>query len=218
MNMRRFHLFFLLIHLLPALGMSQTDSVTPYLFKQYTDGRIILKGKQVIHTKLNYDTYNQVLFYKNGKQEMYMYKTDNIDTLYIDGRLFIPYQNRLLECYPVAEEDTLLVDWKYKIKHKGVKGPMGTYTQSGGTSSVDMMRLQKKGIDWDRNDYHYQFYHQNTYSYPIGGKRRKFTNLKSFLKHFPKEKKKALKTLAKELKTDFHNPNEIVIYLQHCKN
>lgn len=72
----------------------------------------------MIHTKLNYDTYNQVLFSKNGKQEMYMYKHD----------------------------------------------------------------------------------------------------AKSFLKLFPRGKKKVLKTLAKELKTDFHNPNEIVICLQRCKN
>lgn len=63
----------------------------------------------MIHTKLNYDTYNQVLFYKNGKQEMYMYKHD----------------------------------------------------------------------------------------------------AKSFLKLFSRGKKKVLKTLAKELKTDFHNPNEM---------
>ena len=95
---------------------------------------------------------------------------------------------------------------------------MGTYTQSGGISSMDMMRLQKKGIDWDTNNYHYKFYYQNTYLYTINGKRKKFTNLKSFLKLFPKEKKKTLKTLTKELKTEFHNPNEIVIYLQRYKN
>ena len=81
MNMRKFHLLSLLIYLLPMLGMSQIDSVTPYLFKQYTDGRIILKDKQMIHTKLNYDTYNQVLFYKNGKQEMYMYKIYTLVTV-----------------------------------------------------------------------------------------------------------------------------------------
>lgn len=34
--MRKFHLLSLLIYLLPTLGMSQIDSVTPYLFKQYT--------------------------------------------------------------------------------------------------------------------------------------------------------------------------------------
>ena len=154
-----FYLLALLAYLLlPAGSMAQTDTVIPYLFKKaYTDGRIVLKNKQVIRTQMNYDTYNQILFYKNGTEEMYMYKMDNVDTVYIGSRWFVPYQNRLLECLPVAGGDTLLVDWKCKIKHKGVKGPMGTYSQSGGTASVDMMRLQKKGIDWDINNYHYLF-------------------------------------------------------------
>lgn len=214
MNVRFYFLLLICMARMPFPALSQTDSLCHCLFKAYTDGEIILKDKRVVRTKLNYDAYNQILFYQDGKQEKYMYRMANVDTIRIGGRLFIPYRNRLLECCPVADGDTLLVDWKCKAKHLGVKGPMGTYTQSGGIASVDMMRLQRKGIDWDRQTYYYTFFYRNTYSYPIGGRRKKFSSSKSFLRLFPKQKQQEWKKRIRALRTDFKDPNDIVSLLE----
>ena len=208
-----FRIFLLLF---PLALQAQTMPSDIFLFEEFTDGEILLTNKKVIETKFNYDCNQQVLYFMNGKEYMQMYNTTNVDTLRISGRLFVPTREEahFYECIP-AGNDTLFVDWKIKSYYKGKAGAMGTVTQAGGQATYDMSLMQNKGASVPDNSV-YKKKVQTSYMIRVDGKSATFNNLKTLLKLFPDNKRKAIREIEKEESTDFDNPWQVAKLLTRC--
>lgn len=178
-----------------------------FLFDEYTEGKALIKGGFYTRTRFNYDCVNQELHFRERDQDMIMDNTSNIDTIYIGSRRFIPYETRFLEYIPTAK-GVLLVDWKAKIHNIGRKGAMGIVSQSGGIEKVDVQEMQHKGLDFTGNDI-YQVKYHNTYLIDMNGQPKKFNNLKSFVKLFPKEQQAEVEAIAKKQHTGFDDPEQV---------
>lgn len=178
------------------------------LFPDLTDGYALLKNRLTVRTKFNYDCVKQVLYFLDREQKMEMDDTSNIDTLYIQQRKFVPYQSRFLECIPFGG-GCLLVDWKARAHNIGKKGAMGIVTQAGGIDKMDVNYLQGNGTRDRTGNEVYAVKYENSYLFPIGGKQRRFSNLKSFLKYFPKERQKEIEYFAKSEKIAWEEPRQV---------
>lgn len=209
----------LLLLLFPFVSGAQ-DMEMPegiFLYKQFTDGKILLTDERFIEAKFNYDCDKQELFYKDGNEYLTMYNTSNIDTLYIQNRKFIPTRdgNRFYECIPAGEE-TLLVDWKVKLSYKGQRGAMGVVTQSGGQASVDMELMRNQGMsNLDKNVYKKDY--KNTYHIYLDKRLVSFNNLKSFIKLYPDTHQKTIRQLAKKQSVHFDNPWQVAKLVAICQ-
>lgn len=178
------------------------------LFEDFTDGQILLKNRLYVRTRFNYDCVKQELHFIERDVDMIMDNTSNVDTLYIAGRKFIPCQTRFLEYIPTTY-GAVRVDWKARAHNIGRKGAMGITTQAGGIDKIDVKMMQHKGYDRTGNEV-YRVQYENTYIIMLDGKEKRFTNLKSLLKLFPKEMHESINQFAGKQHTNFGNPIEVV--------
>ncbi|MBS1601798.1 MAG: hypothetical protein JST42_03960 [Bacteroidetes bacterium] len=91
------------------------DTTTPRtcLFSRFREGTVLQKDGTVASTLLNYNTENQTFLFKQNGQTMVLTNLDNIDTIYIGEKKFIPAEDKF---YLVATttEFPLLISYTYK--------------------------------------------------------------------------------------------------------
>ena len=105
------------------------DSLQPKtcLFDHFTLGAVLEKNGTTHEALLNYDADNQSVLFKQDHQNMILTGLDNVDTVYIGEKKFIPAEDKF---YAVATttEIALLVSYTYKST------PVVAQTDHNGTS------------------------------------------------------------------------------------
>jgi len=98
-----------------ANAQSPADTTTPRtcLFSQFEEGSVLQKNGSIAKAKLNYNTENQTFLFRHNGQNMILTGLDNIDTIYIGEKKFIPAEEKF---YLVATttEFPLLISYTYK--------------------------------------------------------------------------------------------------------
>lgn len=178
-----------------------------YLFEKFTAGKVLMKDGTTINASLNYDCINKEMNYLENNERMILLGLEMIDTVYIINRKFIPHKTFFLEVIPVGNSE-LYVSWKTKVANKGKEGAMGMVSHSGTVETLDVLRIQNKGVD-NANYYIYNFAPENTYYLSLNNQLKKFNNSKSLLKLFP-EKKDKIKTYLKENEVSFSNLEAVI--------
>ena len=91
------------------------------LFENYQKGTILLKNRYKTHTLLNFDAANDNIMFKQDNDEMILTNSNQIDTVYIGNRKFIPIRNIFLECIATKHGD-VYIHWNLKNVYKGKRG------------------------------------------------------------------------------------------------
>lgn len=82
---------FILSLFTPFLWAQQTDhELSHYLFAQFNEGIVKQKSGEENNVSLNYNTITQEMIFENGDQKLALDKIENIDTVVILSRKFIP--------------------------------------------------------------------------------------------------------------------------------
>lgn len=184
--MKRLRFFLFILLTFTVLGVTAKKRI--FLFEEFTPGRVLMRNGAHIDVSLNYDaSYREMLYMQDGQLTILL-NTQDVDTIFIDHRKFIPINRAFLEICQLPN-GLLSINWKLKKVFKGYKGAYGQVTQSHVVSintnafqpatnyeqqSVDVTECQNK----------------NQYWVAIDGKPRKFTNKKSLIRLFSNHKKK----------------------------
>jgi len=202
--------FYLILILSCSFSIAEAQEISkqnPNLFSDYEAGKVLMKNKAIINASLNYDCVNKEMNYLENGQRMALQGLNTIDTIYIAGRTFIPYNTIFLEQIPVNQY-ILYIDWKTKVTDGGKKGAMGMISHTGTVEKLDVKRMQNEGVDNTGNSL-YKLTPENVYYLRIDGKTRKFNSIKSFCKLFPKTLEKDIQSFFSKEKLDIQNPKDV---------
>jgi hypothetical protein len=113
--MRRWITACTILAVLSSQAQPPADTTTPRtcLFSQFQQGTVLQKNATVINAQLNYNTENQTILFRQNGQNMILTGIDNIDTIYIGEKKFIPAEDKF---YLVATTTELPLLISYTCK------------------------------------------------------------------------------------------------------
>jgi hypothetical protein len=117
---KRFFIF-VLTFLIPFLSFAQTAIDTSIrrqsmVFDQFIDGKVLLKSGALSEAPLNYLSTDQSILFKKEDVMYTLTDLNSIDTIYISGRKFVPFNNIVYEVVSNIGKVALLVSYKSRLK------------------------------------------------------------------------------------------------------
>lgn len=204
------------------------------LLDEYVDGVVYLKSGIPVRVPLNYDGGLHFMRYVQDNQVMELQNVQDVDSVKIGARKFVPLNGRFCEVYTTrhpGSDNALLVEWSMSRQHIGYKGVMGNVSQVrghsvnvsvmsnilSGTTSGDGLLQEGNSSMMTNNSNNstvqsqdvYKTRYYNIYYIYYNGKARKFKNKKQLLKLFP-ERTEELEKALRHHQTDFQNPQSVI--------
>jgi hypothetical protein len=198
---------------LSAIAQDNGKTITHYLFPEFFVGKILMKTGKIEESRLNYNSLTEEMIFENRGKSLALANVNAIDTVYIQGRKFIPGGDVFYEV-PVNVKIPLL------IKHTCRVIPPGKPTAYGGTSETTSVtiinNLFQSGKVYDLklpDDYKItsstNFYLKSENNYI------RINNVKQVIKCFP-DKEKEIKEFIKLNGTDFDNQKDLIDLIIFC--
>jgi len=206
---------FVMAMLFSGMASSQTGNsgqLPLFLFPEFSAGTVKLKtGSQSV--KLNYNMVDEEMIFDQRGSYMALTNLDNIDTVLIKGRKFIPVGKAFYEV--VVEKDI-----PFLIQHKSKYAQEGTTTAYGMTSQVNERTTattmkstgQIRTLQMPDN---VKIVPENIFWVKIKGELKKFTNERQLLKIFA-EKEDDLKKFIKSSSIDISKREDLIKVGNYC--
>lgn len=110
-----------LFFLIPFLNYAQSANDTSIrrqsmVFDQFIDGKVLLKSGALSEAPLNYLSTDQSILFKKEDVMYTLTDLNSIDTIYISGRKFVPFNNIVYEVVSNIGKVALLVSYKSRLK------------------------------------------------------------------------------------------------------
>ena len=107
--------------LIPFLNYAQSANDTSIrrqsmVFDQFIDGKVLLKSGALSEAPLNYLSTDQSILFKKEDVMYTLTDLNSIDTIYISGRKFVPFNNIVYEVVSNIGKVALLVSYKSRLK------------------------------------------------------------------------------------------------------
>lgn len=171
-----------------------------FLFDDFKPAVFLMKHNVRTRADFNFDTRGQGVYFVQDGTVMELTNTQDIDTVYADGRKFV-WKNDCLCEYVPKEYGDVFINWKFRDSFVGKEGAFGTTTQG----KVEVMQVpginseysaDNIGLYSDKTDV-WSIKNENTYFFVWQGKEYKIHRPSDLTKAFPargKEIKKFLKS------------------------
>lgn len=207
-------IFILLISALHVNAQQGIVKLTHYALDNFAPGTVKMKSGAVYQQVLNYNILTEEVIFENGNTLLAVSDQQNIDTVIIAGRTFVPVNKVFYELLDNAKLP-LLMEYTYTIREPGTSVGYGITSsttsaaaikdliQSGGAYSLklpDNFEVLPGYAFWVRKD----------------GKYMKFGNAQQLAKIFP-DKKDKIKELVAGNHTDFSKRNDVILLLQQVQ-
>lgn len=205
------------ISLLIVLSCSTTyvmgqNAGNHFVFDRFRDATILYKNKKETRTKLNYNkAMEEMIYVSDDGKNMALYPINQIDTIYFDGRKFVPVEKRFYEVLLNDKQYVLYASYRCRMS---VRAQNIGYGSSSTTSVENISSLNAEGEV-------YQFKLPENYKsdpyvvYYIvkdGIELDKFSKVKELTRIFS-DHKKEISSFIKQNKIK-NNPEDIVQTLQ----
>lgn len=203
---------FLTIFLLRLLGNLYAQDLQPgneinhYIFPSFIEGTVKQKSGEVIKALLNYNTLTEEMIFDQAGQKLALDKIENIDTVYIQNRKFIPFGKVFYE-RATNTPNALFIQHKSQFIPPGNNTGFGTSQTSAISNMTDLKSLGlayklKLPDDFKIISKTIYWLKKNNNSYIIKTEK----NLQDL---FP-EKADAIKKYVKDNKINFKNPDDLI--------
>ena len=195
-------------------GQTESSNILPqFLFRDFTKSIVKMKDGRQLAATLNYNMVDEEMIFDQKGVYMALDKPEEIDTVYIQNRKFVPVEKAFYEVLtkdPVA----MFIQHKSRYSQKGTPTAYGMTTKTAGPSKVLSMRSgnQVRQIDLPEN---VDVSPATLYWVKAGDKMDKFTNERQFLKLFP-DHEAELKEFIKTNKLDFKSREDLIKLGNFC--
>jgi hypothetical protein len=203
----------LLIAYAPAFAQdTKKVNTSPYLFPEFTKGVVLQKGGATVEALLDYNTITQEMMFDQNGSKLVLDQADNIDTIFIANRKFIPARSVYFE---KITETTVPLYVQYK--GKAAKNSSGNIMTGGSNQIVSGFSGTKyKGSQGKTNPMYemqlpdgFQLKTEYYFWLQKGGDFYPASNLKSFVQFFP-GKEAAIEAFAKENNISMNKKEDVV--------
>ena len=141
------HCICLLIMAISFPVFAQEEMISGFLFPDYTDGTVIYKNGNKVHSQFNYNTlHEQMCFLGPDNTIMAIGNASEISVIIIGDRRFYPAsKDAFYEGIPVGE-NTFYIQWKSVSKARAKDIGLG-YSTSTATTNVGYFSPQAKHLE-----------------------------------------------------------------------
>lgn len=194
--------------LAPFINRAQTISDTlkynGYLYENFINGSVLLHKGSTENAPLNYNTNTQEIAFRQNDQVMVLSNPDDVDTVYIQDKKFIPIRGKF---YAVATTTAIPL----LVTYTNYKRPITTTVDHNGTSKQLNQEVSNTVSETYLNRrYQGQFVLEFHPSYWLkrGNSLYKANNEKQIVKVFP-PKEEAIKAFIQTNNVHFERENEV---------
>ena len=204
--------YLLLIILTCCSFVSNAQKKRIFLFEEYTNGSVLLKNGSKVSVLLNYDASNRKMMFKQDNMELILVNGDQIDTVYIDNRKFVPIGDSFREVVSL-ENGLVFIDWSLKNAYRGYKGAYGQLSQA----KVEVINTAELTHDLYENQYAevYELKNANAYEFYHKGRFVRCKKMKDVLKVFPGQKD-SIQLYIKKERINFSNVADALKLIDYC--
>lgn len=121
-----------------VLDSSQITYLSHYVFPAFVKGSVRQKGGGTQETMLNYNSMTQEMVFVQNGNNMALGQTENIDTVFIENRKFIPVGAVFYEVVP-AGSMPLYINHKCKVIPPGNAAGYGTTSQTSSPGNISRL-------------------------------------------------------------------------------
>ena len=82
---------------LSAFAQNKAIEMTHYIFPEFVQATVKMHSGGKNTPMLNYNSLTEEMIFETNGKKLAMDKLSEIDTIYIEGRIFIPYQKKFIE-------------------------------------------------------------------------------------------------------------------------
>ena len=195
-------------------GVFAQKQLTQYLFPEFTEGSVLQKSGTVTKTQLNYNTLTQEMIFKQGEQFLALDKIEEIDTVYLNGKKFIPGDNMF---YEVATQTPVAL----LLQHTSDIIPSGNETgfgKSQTTAVTNITDLKRGGRAYSLSlPDEYSFKNKTACFLKKDGKYILITNVKD-VKNVFADKESSIDDYTKKNKVNFKKPETLAALIELCNS
>jgi len=192
----------------------QTVKLVQYVFDEFTPGTVKMKSGAISKQNLNYNIItNEMVFEENGKFAA-IAGPENVDTVYIADRKFIPLNNKFYEVL-VNGAMPLLEEFTASVIEPGTSIGYGSTTESGAASSYQSL-IRDGGAYGLKLPDGFKVMSKQAFFILQNGRLEKVGNEKQLIKVFP-NKKDVIKDLAKKNNTNFSKREDVAALVKELE-
>lgn len=192
----------------PAVALSH------YVLDSFTKGKVLLKSGAVTQQILNYNILTGEMIFDAGGRYLAIAEPQNVDTVYLQNRAFIPAEKKFFEVLTKTPVP-LLLEYTYTVQEPGASAGYGSTTTTTATAALRSLITAGGAYPLKLPD---AFQIKVGYSYWIlkEGNLRKANNVQQLINMFP-AKKRVLADWAKAERTSFSRPNDVIRLVQQLE-
>lgn len=183
-----------------------------YVFPSFTAGTVKQKSGEINKAVLNYNSVTEEMIFEQGGQNLALDKTENIDTVFIQNRRFVPFGNVF---YEIATNTpaTLFIQHKTQLIPPGNNTGLGTSQTAAITNITD---LKAAGLAYKlKLPDDYKVINKTVYWLRKNNNYYLIKNEKNLEDLFT-DKAAAIKKYVKDNKLNFRNPDDIAKAVAFC--
>jgi hypothetical protein len=205
----------LMVFILPLKAQTPDSLVNlpNLLFPKFSWGIVKLKTGDKNKAMLNYNTVTQELVFMQKKEFLVLDNPQDIDTVYLWNKIFIPFEKTFYELAVMAPIQ-LFIQHKSYVVQPGVPTGFGATSQTAGPTSVARYYGARGPIDL-KLPKDYKVIDDTEYWIKKEGQMVNFDTKNKFLKIFP-DKKDELSKFIKQRGIDFEKPEKVVELVVYC--
>lgn len=213
----QFFIFFLGINpiALIAQNVNQPVTLTQYVFNEFSPGIVMMKSGEVYNQALNYNIVTNEMIFNNNGSFMAIAQPENVDTVFINNRKFIPLNKKFFEIL-ADEKFPLLLEFTATIHEPG--NPIGYGNNSSTNATSNLKSIISSGGS-------YALKLPDGYSVTPGynywilenGKLMKAGSDRQLIKIFP-DKKDKIKDFIEKNRTNFSKREDMILLIQHLES
>ncbi len=186
--------------------------LTQYLLPQFAEGTVKQKSGEAIKATLNYNTLTQEIVFQKDGQLLALDKIENVDTVFIQNKIFIPAGKVFYEAATRAPI-MLYIQHQTDIIPPGSETGFGK-TQSAAVDNVQDLKSSGRAYALKLPD-EFQLKPIITYWLKVNMEYKDFKNVKE-LKNLLKDKTEVIDTYLKTNKVNFKKPDEVIQLVEYC--
>jgi hypothetical protein len=186
---------------------------THYVLPEFEKGIVRMKDGHTEEAIVDYNMISEEMIFEKGGKRLAMDKIENIDTVYLGSRKFIPYEKYFLQVL-LEDRVSLFIRHKRNILQSGSPAGYGGTTETGAAHSISYLvgsgNLYKLQLP---SDYHLtdasQFWIKKDSTFFRIGTERQFLDI------FP-EKSKEIKQYLRQNKINLRKEKDVTSLINKC--
>lgn len=135
------HLFIATLFLSGSVYAQQTNNpvkLVQYVFDAFSPGTVKMKSGETYQQNLNYNIITNEMIFDNNGEYAAIESPENVDTVYISGRKFVPLNKKFYEVL-VTGPMPLLEQFTATVSEPGTSIGYGSTTSAGAASSYQSL-------------------------------------------------------------------------------